>query len=256
MLVTLQAMQSHILITGASKGIGRATAQRLAREGKNLLLLARDAEQLETLKKEIREYAHVDIVAKPLDVTDHKALEALFAEIKTLSLEAVINNAGMALGREPLENTPFEDVLAMVDLNINAFLHVAQLSIPFLKKSRGHLINIGSIAGLEMYEGGSVYAGTKHLVHGVTKGLRIDLLGTGVRVTEVAPGNVDTHFSITRYKGDRERAAKAYEGYEPLHAEDIADAIWYAFSRPKHVNIEHLLIMPTAQASAMRIARK
>jgi NADP-dependent 3-hydroxy acid dehydrogenase YdfG len=191
-----------------------------------------------------------------LDLTNKASVEALFATIESLRIEAVINNAGAAFGRDPLPDAADEDLEAMIELDITAFLRVARLCIPHLKKSHGHLLNVGSIAGLEVYEGATTYCGAKSFVHAVTKGLRIDLLGSGIRVTEIAPGNVDTEFSAVRYKGDLARAKKVYEGYEPLHAEDIAEAMWFALSRPAHVNIEHMLIMPTAQASAMRVARK
>jgi NADP-dependent 3-hydroxy acid dehydrogenase YdfG len=161
----------------------------------------------------------------------------------------------LALGRDALDAADGGDLQRMIDVNVSAFLHVARLSIAHLKKSKGHLVNIGSIAGKEVYAGGATYCATKHFVHAINDALRHDIAGSGVRVTEIAPGAVDTEFSAVRFKGDKERAKKVYEGYTPLHAEDIADAIWYAISRPAHVNVQHILIMPTAQASVGNIAR-
>ena len=249
-------MKTFVFITGASSGIGEAAAKRLAKEGKNLLLTARRKERLEKLEKQLKRAHGIEVIVRACDLTDRAAVEKLFDAWGKYSVEAVINNAGKALGREPIELANFDDLQQTMDLNISAFLHVLKLSIPLLKKSQGHLVNIGSIAGVEMYENGVTYCGTKHFVHEVTRGIRLELSGSGVRVTEIAPGNVDTEFSRVRYKGDMERVRKVYEGFEPLHAPDIADAIWYALSRPRHVNIQHLLIMPTAQAGSGKIARK
>ncbi|MDD4287558.1 MAG: SDR family NAD(P)-dependent oxidoreductase [Candidatus Peribacteraceae bacterium] len=248
-------MESYVLITGASSGIGRATAVRLAKEKKNLILVARRQEKLSALEKELKPEG-VKVVLRPLDLLDRKALEKMFNELKEFPLEAVINNAGKALGRDPLDKASDEDLQGMIDLNISAFLRVVLLSIPHLKKTQGHLVNIGSIAGLEIYENGATYCGTKHFVHAINQGARIDLLGSGIRVTEINPGNVDTEFSVVRYHGDTEKAKKVYQGYEPLHAEDVAEAIWYALSRPKHVNIQQIVIVPTAQTTTGKIARK
>ncbi len=248
-------MQRYILITGASSGIGWATAAKLAEQKKNLILIARRGGRLEKLAKQLKKHG-VEILVKTLDVTDAKALKKVFKECEKVSLDAVINNAGLALGRDPLGAADPHDLQTMIDVNISAFLHVARLSLPHLKKAKGHLINLGSIAGLEVYEGGSTYCASKHFVHALSKGIRQDTLGTGMRVTEIAPGAVETEFSQVRFKGDTQKAKKVYQGYQPLKPEDIADAIWYALSRPAHVNIQHMLVMPTAQASATKIAIK
>ncbi len=238
---------SYTLITGASSGIGEATARLLASQKRHLILVARRKEKLDELAQELRQQG-VDIIVYAVDLTIASDVEALFEQIGKHSIEAVINNAGAAFGRDPLEVATEKDIQGMIDLDISACVRVVRLSIPLLKKTAGHLVNLGSIAGREVYEGGLTYCGTKHFVHALTMGLRTELLGTGIRVTEIAPGAVDTEFSVVRYKGDKERAASIYKGYEPLHSQDVADAIWYALSRPKHVNIEHLLIMPTAQS--------
>lgn len=246
-------MKKYVLITGASSGIGEATARRLADENCDLILLARRKEKLDSLANDLKTKG-VDVLVQQLDITDTKALEAYFLELSTLSIQGVINNAGMALGKDPLDAADSADLQAMIDLNVSAFLHVAYLSIPHLKKTKGHLINLGSIAGKEVYVGGATYCATKYFVHAINEGLRLDLSGSGVRVTEIAPGAVETEFSAVRFKGDTQRASKVYQGYIPLRPEDIADAIWYAMSRPEHVNIQQLIIMPTAQASATTTA--
>jgi NADP-dependent 3-hydroxy acid dehydrogenase YdfG len=202
----------------------------------------------EELKKTLEKGQKVSVQVADVDVTDFKALEGFFASLKDMTLDVVVNNAGLALARDPFDQYDFADVQRMIDVNISAFLKVAHLSLPFLKASKGHLINLGSVAGMEAYGGGAVYCGTKHFVHAFTHALRIDLLGSGVRVTTIAPGNVETEFSEVRFKGDAARAKSVYQGFQPLKAEDIADAINYVVSAPAHVNTELMLVMPTAQA--------
>jgi 3-hydroxy acid dehydrogenase/malonic semialdehyde reductase len=180
-------------------------------------------------------------------------LETFFDAMQSIEIEALINNAGLALGKSSFEAYAWEDFDTMIDINIKAFTRVAQRAIPFLKQTQGHIVNISSIAGIEAYEGGSVYCASKAYVKMISKALRIDLAGTGVRVTDIAPGAVDTEFSTIRFKGDVEKAKTVYQGYMPLSAQDIADTIVFALSRPAHVNIEYMLVMPTAQASATRV---
>lgn len=236
------------LITGASSGIGKATAERFAREGMDLVLIARRKDRLEKMQKELTKAHGVSVDVISMDITDTHALEAHFKEIEKKPLHIVVNNAGLALGTEKFQDYGLEDISTMITVNIAAMCTVARLSLPLLQKTKGHLINLGSIAGLETYSGGTVYCATKHFVHAFTEGLRKDLLGTGVRVTTIAPGRVDTEFSDVRLRGDTVAAKKVYQGYRPLHAEDIADAIHYAVSAPVHVNIEFMLVMPTDQA--------
>ncbi len=239
------------LITGASAGIGEATARLFAAQGKNLILIARRKERLENLKSTLEKANNIEVRIVEIDVTDHAALEAFFAGLTDVQIDVVVNNAGLAIGKDTFDDYDFKDVQPMIDVNITGFLKVAHLSLPFLKKSQGHLVNLGSIAGIEAYKGGAVYCGTKHFVHAFSRALRHDLLGTGVRVTIIAPGNVETEFSDVRYKGDTKKAKAIYEGWRHLTSEDIADAIWYAVSRPKHVNIEQMTVMPTDQAGVM-----
>lgn len=239
-------MKTYSLITGASAGIGEATARLFAKEGRNLILIARRQDRLRKLAKEL---GSVDVKIFDVDVTDHPAIEKIFSDLKNISIDVVVNNAGLALGRDTFDEYDFKDAATMVDVNITAFLKVAHLALPFLKKSQGHLVNLGSIAGIEAYKGGAVYCGTKHFVHAFSRALRQDLLGTGVRVTIIAPGNVETEFSIVRHKGDKSTADAVYQGWRHLKAENIADAINYAVTRPKHVDMEHITVMPTDQAA-------
>ncbi len=240
-------MKAYTLITGASSGIGEATARRFAKEGRNLILIARREERLRKLATELKKSGS-DVSVHACDITDHGALEDLFRKLQDQQIDVVVNNAGLALGTESFDRYDFKDIQTMIDTNITAFMKIAHLSLPLLKKTKGHLINLGSIAGKETYAGGTVYCATKHFVHAFTGGLRKDLLGSGVRVTTIEPGRVETEFSVVRLKGDAAKAKKVYEGYRPLLPADIADAIWYAVSRPSHVNIEEMLVMPTDQA--------
>jgi len=239
-------MKTYTLITGASAGIGEAAARLFAAQGRNLILIARREERLQKLQAEL---STVDVKIRAADVTDSVTLEHFFTkDLAGISIDVVINNAGLALGRDSFDQYDFQDIETMINVNIKAFLKIAHLGLPFLKKTKGHLINLGSIAGMKSYGGGAVYCGTKHFVHAFTEALRQDLLGSGVRVTTIAPGNVETEFSIVRHKGDTEAADAVYKGFDSLKAEDIADAMWYAVSRPAHVNTELMLVMPTDQA--------
>ncbi len=248
--------KNFTLITGASAGIGEACALKLAQEGKNLILIARRKDRLDKLKKKLEAKYKITVLTYHVDLENLDEIEGFFKEIKGKSIDVLINNAGFALGKDSFENYAWNDFEHMINVNIKAFTRVAQLAIPHLKKTKGHIVNLSSIAALEAYEGGSVYCGTKAFVKMISKSLRIDLLGTGIRVTDIAPGAVETEFSIVRFKGDKQRAKANYEGYVPLYAKDIADAIFYAISRPASINIEHMLIMPTAQASITRFAKK
>ncbi len=247
--------KTYALITGASSGIGAAVARKLAETNHNLILIARRKDKLHQIKEELEKKYEVEVLCFALDVTDIPRLNTLFKKLEDLSIDIAINNAGLALGKDSIEDYDWTDFNTMIDVNIKAFTRVAQLIIPFLKKTKGHIINISSIAGIEAYEGGSVYCGTKAFVKMVSKSMRLDLAGTGVRVTDIAPGAVDTEFSTVRFKGDKLKADNVYQGFIPLYAEDIADTILFALNRPPQVNIEYILITPTAQAGATRIHR-
>lgn len=248
-------MSPYTLITGASSGIGLACAHALAKEGKNLILLARRAEKLAQIKTELESSHNISVLTYTVDVQDLAAVEEVFAQLQSYEIETLINNAGLAAGKETFENYDWADFEAMINTNIKGFLKVAQLTIPFLKKTQGHMVNISSVAGIEAYEGGSVYSASKAFVKMISKSLRIDLAGTGIRVTDIAPGAVNTEFSNVRFKGDGSKAEAVYKGYTPLTPQDIADCIMFSLSRPKSVNLEYMLVMPTAQASATRIHR-
>lgn len=243
------------MITGASSGIGEACARALAKEGKSLILIARRKERLLALKSKLESDHGVLVHVYRVDLSRVEKIIAFFHKIKDMEIDVLINNAGLALGKAPFESSDWEDFNTMIDVNVKAFTKVAQLAIPHLKKTRGHIINISSVAGIESYEGGSVYCGTKAFVKMISKSLRIDLNGTGVRVTDIAPGAVETEFSTVRFHGDERAAEEVYQGFTPLKAEDIADTILFALTRPTHINLDYILIMPTEQASATRIFR-
>ncbi len=247
--------KNFALITGASAGIGEACALGLARKGKNLVLVARRAEKLEDMKKRLEDEYEIEVKVFALDVCDFEALEKMFGDLAGVTIDVLINNAGLALGKASFEDYDWKDFERMIDVNVKAFTRVAQLAIPRIKEAQGHIVNISSVAGIEGYEGGSVYCATKSYVKMLSHNMRVDLAGTGVRVTDIAPGAVDTEFSTVRFKGDKEKAGSVYEGYVPLYAEDIAETILFALSRPPAVNIEYMLVMPTAQASACRVAK-
>ncbi len=244
-------MANYSLITGATSGIGLATANALAAQKRNLILIARREERLSEIKRTLTEEHGIDVKIFALDLRDTEAVTKVFDALGSLSIDVAVNNAGLARGREPLETYDWNDISEMFETNIRAFTLVAKLAIPFLKKTEGHLVNISSISATEAYANGAVYCGTKAYVKMVSHALRMELLGTNVRVTDIAPGMVDTEFSLVRYHGDDSKAKHVYEGFVPLHAEDIADCIVFALNRPKHVNIDTLLVMPTAQAGTI-----
>ena len=237
------------LITGASSGIGQATARQLAALGKNLIIVARRKERLETLHHELEKNHNITVKTYSLDVSDLRAVEHFYNDIAKLDIDMLINNAGLSRGKEPFDVYDFNDWDEMIDVNIKGFLKVAQLAIPQLRATKGHIVNLSSTAGLEAYEGGSVYGGTKSFVQMVSKSLRIDLNGSGIRVTDIAPGAVNTEFSTVRFHGDKAKADSVYNGFQELTADDIADNIVYCVTRPPHVNIESLVVYPTDQAS-------
>ena len=235
-------------VTGATSGIGRATARAFAAQSVSLLLLGRRGDRLEALRKE---FPQVEATTWTCDVRDPVALAAGAVRNRELleRVDVVVNNAGLALGRDPLHETRPDDWDTMIDTNIKGVLRTTQLVLPHMvKRGHGHVINLGSITGRQVYKGGTVYAATKFAVRGLTESLRHDLLGTGVRVTSIDPGLVETEFSLVRH-GDPEAARKVYANMRTLKPEDVADAIVFCATRPPHVDIAELLIMPTDQAS-------
>lgn len=235
------------VITGASAGIGAATAARLAAEGFKVVLGARRVDRIEALARELGGRA------LPLDVTDLSSVESFANAIDRL--DVLVNNAGKALGVEKIEEFSDENVREMWETNVMGLLNMTRALLPKLEESSGHVVNVGSTSGFETYPGGAGYTASKHAVRAITRTLRFELVGKPIRVTEVNPGLVKTEFSNVRLKDD-ERAAKVYEGIEPLTGEDVADCIAWAVTRPPHVNVDEIVIRPVAQASSTVVARK
>lgn len=246
-------MKKYVLITGATAGFGEATARIFADNGWNLVLTGRRNERLEALKGELSA-KQVDIVLLNFDVRSEEAVNRAVAslpeEVKA-NLTILINNAGLAVGRGPIDSGDTDDWNRMIDTNIKGLLYVTRAVSPILKQNGGgHIVNIASIAGKEVYAGGNVYCATKHAVDALSRAMRIDLVHDHIKVTNIAPGAAETEFSLVRFKGNEETAKLVYDGYDALMAEDIADAVYYVCSRPKHVCINDLVIMPTAQANS------
>lgn len=248
-----------VLITGATSGIGRASAMRLAKEGFRLILTGRRAVTLKKLTTYLESKYSSDCISIPVDVRDYPTLEKELGELPAewKSIGVLINNAGLAAGLDPVQEGSLDDWNLMIDTNIKGILHMTRLIAPgMIARKKGHIINIGSIAGKEVYPKGAVYCATKHAVEALTMGMRQDFVPYGVKVSSVCPGAVETEFSVVRFKGDQERADKVYDGFEPLQPEDVADVIHFILTRPAHVNIQDVLIMPAAQASATIIHRQ
>ena len=251
-------MSKIALITGATAGIGEACAQIFAANKYNLVLAARRQDRLEKMAEKITEQYGVMVKTLVLDVRERNAvaekLNWLPAEWK--QVDVLVNNAGLCLGLDPIDKGDITDWDTMFDTNVKGLLYVTKTVSAWMVEQRsGHIINLGSIAAKEVYPNGNVYCATKHAVDALSKGMRIDLLPYNIKVTAIHPGPAETEFSEVRFKGDKERAKKVYTGYQALTAADIADVIWFAVSRPAHVNINDLLIMPAAQATATIINR-
>ncbi|HEX6349597.1 MAG TPA: SDR family NAD(P)-dependent oxidoreductase [Candidatus Dormibacteraeota bacterium] len=241
------------VVTGASAGIGAATARRLAAEGFTIVAGARRRDRLDELAREI------DAVTLDLDVRQADSIDAFAAEIEGRfgQADVLVNNAGLALGLSPVAETPDEDWAGMLDTNVLGLLRVTRALLPLLRKApHAHIVNLGSIAGFEVYKGGAGYTATKHAVRAISRTLRLELNGEPIRVTEVAPGMVETEFSLVRFKGDQQAAANVYKGVQPLTADDIADIITFCVTRPPHVDIDEVVVRPVAQAAAHQVARK
>lgn len=252
-------MNKTVLITGASSGIGEGCARKFASEGARLILNARSIDKLESLAEELREKHGTESYVMPFDVRDRKsaaaALEALPEEWK--SIDVLINNAGLAVGVEKEHEGNLDEWDIVIDTNIKALLSMTRMVVPgMIERGRGHIINIGSIAGDAAYPGGSVYCATKAAVKALSDGLRIDLVDTPLRVTNVKPGLVETNFSVVRFRGDQERACNVYKGIQALTSEDIAEVAYFAASAPEHMQIAEVLVMPTNQATGTIVSRK
>ncbi len=257
------SIQSQIiLITGASSGIGTACARIFASAGAKLILAARRRERLQQLADELVETfpeTSLQIYLLQLDVRDRSAVESAISNLppEWSDIDILINNAGLSRGLDKLHEGDFQDWEEMIDTNIKGLLYLTRYVVPgMVKRDRGHVVNIGSIAGHQTYPKGNVYCGTKAAVKAISEGLKQDLLGTPVRVTSVDPGMVETEFSEVRFRGDGDRANKVYQGVTPLTPDDVADVIFFCVTRPSHVNINEVILMPVDQASATLVNRR
>lgn len=243
-------MTKVAFITGATSGIGHATAFELAKQGYRIIATGRRAERLEELKQELTE---VPVYILEFDVRDKAATQQAIDSLPEdwRQIEVLVNNAGNAHGMSSIQNGSLDDWDAMIDINVKGLLYVSHAVLPLmLQHKKGHIVNIGSIAGKEVYPNGNVYCASKHAVDAISQGMRIDLVQEGIRVSEVNPGLVETEFSEVRFKGDKERAASVYKGFQALQAQDIAELISFIVTRPAHVNLAEVLVLPTAQAAA------
>lgn len=245
-------------ITGASSGIGKACAEQFAALGVNLIITARRKERLEKQAHDLSSQYKIKCIPLELDVQNNKEVEQTFQRLEKdkQDIHILLNNAGLALTTDKIQDSKVENWDTMIDTNVKGLLYVTKAALPFLlKNNQGHIINIGSVAGHDCYPAGNVYCATKHAVRAISQSLRMDLMGTAIRVSEIDPGAVKTEFSLVRYN-DEDRAKKMYEGFEPLVADDIADAVLYCATRPPHVNVAELVVYPQAQASIRDLLRK
>ncbi|KGL47317.1 hypothetical protein HQ34_09605 [Porphyromonas cangingivalis] len=247
------------LITGATSGIGQATARKLAKEGcGKLILAARRTERLTTLKTELEQLG-AEVCTITLDVRDKSAVDQAFGQLPKgfERVDVLLNNAGLASGLDTFDNADMNDIEVMIDTNIKGLIYVSKAIIPhMIKQGAGHIINVASIAGKEVYGNGNVYCATKHAVDALTRGMRVDLVSKGIKVSQIAPGAVNTEFSTVRFHGDTERADHVYDGYQPLTGEDIAECLFFMISAPEHLNVADMLILPLAQGDSRTFIRK
>ncbi|SJZ57654.1 SDR family NAD(P)-dependent oxidoreductase [Porphyromonas cangingivalis] len=247
------------LITGATSGIGQATARKLAKEGcGKLILAARRTERLSTLKTELEQLG-AEVCTITLDVRDKSAVDRAFGQLPKgfERVDVLLNNAGLASGLDTFDNADMNDIEVMIDTNVKGLIYVSKAIIPhMIKQGAGHIINVASIAGKEVYGNGNVYCATKHAVDALTRGMRVDLVSKGIKVSQIAPGAVNTEFSTVRFHGDTERADHVYDGYQPLTGEDIAECLFFMISAPEHLNVADMLILPLAQGDSRTFIRK
>tara|TARA_B110000093_G_C12860869_1_gene363351 strand:+ start:267 stop:1028 length:762 start_codon:yes stop_codon:yes gene_type:complete len=247
-------MNKYIFITGATAGFGKACSRLFAENGWNLIITGRRKERLEKLASEIKSEYGVDVHTLNFDVRNQEEVARVVSELPQKIKDEIgilINNAGLAVGKGPIDNGIIDDWNRMIDTNVKGLLYVSNAVIPFLKANKGgHIINIASIAGKEVYPGGNVYCASKHAVDALSKAMRIDLVSHNIKVTNIAPGAAETEFSVVRFKGDQSVADSVYDGFDPLQAIDIAETAYFAATRPAHVNLNDIVIMPAAQASS------
>ncbi len=245
-----------VFITGASSGFGKATAEKFAQAGYQLILNARRLDRLETLKTHLEATYGSDVLLLPFDVRNREEVAQQLDKMPSAwqKIDVLINNAGLAAGRDAFQDGSLDDWELMIDTNLKGLMYVSKWVVKgMMEQKSGHIINISSLAGQEVYPQGNLYCATKHAVTALSKGMRMDLLPYHIKVTNISPGLAETEFSIVRFKGDTEKAAKVYEGYQPLQPEDIADVIFFAASRPAHVNLEEITILPTAQSDSRTV---
>lgn len=246
------------LITGATSGIGKSTAEIFAKNGYDVIITGRRKERLDEEQKQIEAKYKVKVLTLCFDIRNLDEVEKAVSDLPEnfKAIDVLVNNAGLAAGLAPIQDGSIDHWERMIDTNIKGLLYITRaISRLMIERKKGHIINVGSIAGKEAYANGNVYCGTKHAVDALNKGMRIDLLPHNIKVSAVNPGMVETEFSIVRFDGDEERAKKVYNGFEPLTPEDIAETIYWMASRPAHVNINDIIIMPAAQANATTVKR-
>ncbi|HCT30961.1 MAG TPA: NAD(P)-dependent oxidoreductase [Bacteroidales bacterium] len=252
-------MMKLALVTGATSGIGRATAIMLAENNYNLILTGRRNEQLDALKREIEVKYKRDVLTLNFDIRSKEAVDKAIDGLseRWRKIDILVNNAGLAVGLNHIQEGDVDDWERMIDTNIKGLLYITHRIAPIMiERGKGHIVNIGSIAGTQVYENGNVYCASKHAVHALSQGMREDMLKHNIKVTEIRPGMVDTEFSLVRFKGNAEKAQSTYHGIVPLFGEDIADAILYVVTRPDHVCINDMEVTPMAQANAFYVFRK
>jgi NADP-dependent 3-hydroxy acid dehydrogenase YdfG len=246
-------MKKTVFITGATSGIGRSCAQRFAKEGHQLIVAGRRKDRLDSIANDLRKNYNVNVLVLPLDVTKREEVNNAIDNLpeQFQKIDVLVNNAGLALGLSTIQDGEPDQWETMIDTNVKGLLFVTHAVVPkMIENGKGHIINIGSIAGREAYANGNVYCATKAAVDSLTKSMRIDLVTKNIKVSQVAPGAVETEFSMVRFSGDENAAKAVYKGFEPLRPDDVADVVHYITTLPPHANINDLLIMPTAQASA------
>lgn len=249
----------YVLITGATSGIGRACAEIYAKHNANLILTGRRADRLDNIKNKLEKEYGVKVLIFVFDIRNRNEANKFASSIKELNLTPYIfiNNAGLAKGIGPIQEGNIDDWDDMIDTNIKGLLYISRSILPLMiEKNEGTVINLGSIAGSQVYPGGNVYNATKHAVRALNQAMNLDLLNTNIRVSSIEPGAVETEFSLVRFNGDKEKADNVYKGFEPLVAEDIAEIIFFMTSLPERINIQNLLVTPTAQRSATHFNRK
>ena len=253
-------MKKTVLITGATSGIGEAAARAYAAAGDKLIITGRRGDRLQALKAELKATYGAEVCVAAFDVREQAMCEAAIEALpeKFRQIDVLVNNAGLAAGLEHVNDGNPDDWNVMIDTNIKGLLYISRVVVNLMVENgiRGHIVNIGSIAGTQVYENGNVYCATKHAVHALSQGMRIDFLRQGIRVTEIRPGMVETEFSIVRFHGDKQRADGVYAGLQPLTVKDVAEAVVWATSQPDHVHINEIVLTPTAQADSFYNVRK